>query len=72
MKTKVTYQFTPWTSADSTSIQQLITTLQHDSMIKNYLVIALRNFLKNKAYTLINILGLSLGLTCLHHHLFGD
>ena len=32
-------------------------------MIKNYIVIALRNFLKNKGYTLINILGLSLGLT---------
>ncbi|HEX6223633.1 MAG TPA: FtsX-like permease family protein [Chryseolinea sp.] len=32
-------------------------------MIKNYLTIALRNFLKNKGYTLINILGLSLGLT---------
>ena len=33
-------------------------------MIKNYIVIALRNFLKYKGYTLINILGLSLGLTC--------
>jgi ABC-type antimicrobial peptide transport system permease subunit len=32
-------------------------------MIKNFLVIALRTFLKNKGYTLINILGLSLGLT---------
>jgi len=32
-------------------------------MIKNYIVIALRNFLKNKGYALINILGLSLGLT---------
>ncbi|HZB13452.1 MAG TPA: ABC transporter permease [Chryseolinea sp.] len=32
-------------------------------MIKNYLVIALRNFFKNRGYTLINILGLSLGLT---------
>ena len=33
-------------------------------MIKNYIVIALRNFVKYKGYTLINILGLSLGLTC--------
>jgi putative ABC transport system permease protein len=32
-------------------------------MIKNYLVIALRNFLRNKNYTLINVLGLSIGLT---------
>ena len=32
-------------------------------MIKNYLLIALRNFFKNRGYTLINILGLSLGLT---------
>ena len=32
-------------------------------MIKNYLIIALRNFLKNRAYTMINVLGLSLGLT---------
>lgn len=33
-------------------------------MIKNYLLITLRNFLKNRNYTLINILGLSLGITC--------
>src|SRR5882672_11280426 len=32
-------------------------------MIKNYLVIAFRNFLRNKNYTLINVLGLSIGLT---------
>lgn len=33
-------------------------------MIKNYLKIALRSLIKNKAYTLINILGLSFGLGC--------
>ncbi len=32
-------------------------------MIKNYLRITLRNFLRNKNYTLINILGLSIGVT---------
>lgn len=33
-------------------------------MLKNYFIIALRNFRTNKFYTLINILGLSIGLTC--------
>lgn len=32
-------------------------------MIKNYLIITLRNFIRNKNYTLINILGLSVGIT---------
>lgn len=33
-------------------------------MFKNYLKTALRNLLKNKAFSLINIMGLSLGLAC--------
>jgi putative ABC transport system permease protein len=33
-------------------------------MIKNYLIISLRNIFKQKFYSLINILGLSMGLTC--------
>ncbi len=33
-------------------------------MLKNYLKIAYRNLVKNKVYTAINILGLTLGLTC--------
>lgn len=33
-------------------------------MFKNYLKIALRNLLKHKGYSLINILGLSIGITC--------
>ncbi|HEY8511013.1 MAG TPA: ABC transporter permease [Cyclobacteriaceae bacterium] len=33
-------------------------------MILNYLKISLRNLLKNKYYSLINILGLALGITC--------
>jgi len=33
-------------------------------MIKNYLKIAYRNFLRNKAFTSINISGLMIGMTC--------
>lgn len=33
-------------------------------MLKNYLKVAVRNLLRHKAYSLINILGLSIGLTC--------
>lgn len=32
-------------------------------MIKNYLIITLRNFIRNRNYTLINMLGLSIGIT---------
>src|SRR5689334_19323867 len=33
-------------------------------MIKNYLKVAWRNLLKNKVFSLINIIGLATGLTC--------
>ncbi len=33
-------------------------------MLKNYTLVALRNLLKNKIYSFINITGLSIGLTC--------
>ena len=33
-------------------------------MIKNYLITTFRNFIRNQSYTLINILGLSIGITC--------
>ena len=33
-------------------------------MLKNYLKIAFRNLYRNKAYSLINISGLTLGITC--------
>ncbi len=33
-------------------------------MLKNYLTVALRNLLRNKVYSLINILGLSIGMVC--------
>lgn len=33
-------------------------------MIRNYLVTTYRNFVRNQSYSLINILGLSIGITC--------
>ena len=33
-------------------------------MFKNYLTVALRNLLRHKGYSLINVLGLSIGITC--------
>ena len=33
-------------------------------MLKNYFTVALRNFRKQRFYALVNVLGLSLGLTC--------
>lgn len=33
-------------------------------MIKNYLFLALKNFRKQKLFSLINVLGLSIGITC--------
>jgi ABC-type antimicrobial peptide transport system permease subunit len=33
-------------------------------MLKNYVLIAIRNLFKNKVYSFINILGLAIGLTC--------
>ena len=33
-------------------------------MFKNYFKIALRNLIKNKVYSAINILGLSVGIAC--------
>jgi hypothetical protein len=35
-----------------------------DFMLKNYLKIALRNLLRHKAYSAINIFGLALGVAC--------
>src|SRR5690606_28940848 len=37
---------------------------QFASMLKNYFKIALRNLKRKKAYTLVNILGLTLGIVC--------
>ncbi len=33
-------------------------------MVKNYLIIAIRNLLKNRIYSFINITGLSIGIAC--------
>src|SRR5882757_7353387 len=33
-------------------------------MLKNYIVIALRNIMRSKAYSFINISGLALGVAC--------
>ncbi|MBN1326359.1 MAG: ABC transporter permease [Candidatus Cloacimonetes bacterium] len=33
-------------------------------MLKNYLIIAIRNFSRNKAFSFINILGLAIGMAC--------
>ncbi|MGE0590659.1 MAG: ABC transporter permease, partial [Cyclobacteriaceae bacterium] len=33
-------------------------------MIKNYLLIAIRSFKKNRAYSLLNVFGLTIGITC--------
>lgn len=33
-------------------------------MFRNYFIVTLRNLLKNKIYTIINITGLSIGITC--------
>ncbi|MEO0333597.1 MAG: permease prefix domain 2-containing transporter, partial [Bacteroidota bacterium] len=36
----------------------------HTAMLRNYFIIALRSILKQKSYSLLNIIGLSLGLAC--------
>ena len=41
-----------------------MTNAQWDKMLNNYFKIAYRNLIKNKTYSLINILGLSIGLAC--------
>jgi len=33
-------------------------------MIRNFLLITFRNFLKNKSFVIINVLGLGIGLAC--------
>ena len=40
----------------------MIIDLNKESMLKSYLLVALRNLTRNKIYSFINIAGLSLGL----------
>src|SRR5687767_2049119 len=42
----------------------LFSTNQQLYMLKNYFIIAFRNFWKNKGFTFINIFGLAIGIAC--------
>lgn len=44
--------------------RQLMVNLIYYLMLRNYIVIALRLLVKNKVFSLINILGLSIGIAC--------
>ena len=44
--------------------QSAIPNPQWKPMFKNYLKIALRNLLRHKAYTFINVAGLAVGMAC--------
>jgi putative ABC transport system permease protein len=39
-----------------------LTTIKYPSRFDNYLMVILRNFLKRKLFTLINIIGLAVGM----------
>lgn len=58
MKNKAIFEFGLIIVTDTPS------SIRKPTMTRNYFKIALRNLLKNKSYTLINICGLALGITC--------
>jgi putative ABC transport system permease protein len=45
-------------------LAEFINPLQDAAMIRNYLIITLRNLRKHKAYSLINVTGLAIGMAC--------
>ena len=51
-------------SCNCKSCQFIANRIKYLIMLKNYLKISLRHAKKNKGFSLINILGLSLGMTC--------
>ena len=55
--------FQHWHVFSGSFEQFFFPTLQLNAMIKNYFKIALRNFWKHKLFTLINMIGLSIGIS---------
>ena len=54
-----------WLQAVKTTLMSLLNTARWRLMMfKNYLKIAFRNFRKNRYYSVINIVGLALGMAC--------
>jgi ABC-type antimicrobial peptide transport system permease subunit len=52
----------PWVRRRKPKHSYTRTSFFHSDMFKNYLTVALRNLIKNKAYSFINIGGLALGM----------
>src|SRR6201996_3233063 len=50
-------------AADSAHFPRSLRSIKYASMIKNLLLVALRNFRRDKWYSLLNILGLTIGIT---------
>src|ERR1700761_2620634 len=50
-------------AADSAHFPRSLRSIKYASMIKNLLLVALRNFRRDRWYNLLNILGLTIGIT---------
>jgi len=57
-------RFAPVISHQQTTIKWFDDKLNRNFMFKNYLKVAWRNLVRNKAHTFINMAGLSVGLAC--------